>query len=167
MSVVFLKSACSEPARTEELFGLCDDQDNTKTYSNVDDPNKWIARVSNLQQQGVVFTPIDNCIIIYKDEKTKKKESTCDGMLTSANCLYLVELKDWHTGGWLSDAIDQLENTMKLLIAAHKLTSFKYKKAFACNKKNKSFRVFDNEQNLRFFRTYGFRIDCQKEIEIK
>jgi len=166
MSLDFLNSPCKEHLRNEELFGLCDDQDNTRAYSDEANTDKWIARIINKNKIEVAFTPIDNCIKIFK-EGTREQESTCDGMLTSKNCLYLVELKDQITGGALSDATKQLENTMKLLLKNHDLKSFRYKKAFACNKSHHNFKVIDNEQNLRFFRTYGFRLDAQSELEIK
>jgi len=35
-------------------------------------------------------------------------------MLTFAESLYLVELKKQGTGGWISDAKGQLENTIKI-----------------------------------------------------
>ncbi len=116
MSVSFLTSTCSEPARDDIAFGLCDDQNGSKAYSDASDDSKWVAHVINKQGQQVVFTPIDACIIVFKSNG-KDKESTCDGMLTSQSCLYLVELKDYKGGGgWKSVAISQLENTMKLLL---------------------------------------------------
>lgn len=166
MSINFLNSSCKEEPRINELFGLCDDQDGNKAYSDIDDKNKWIAWVINRNDIEVCFTAIDNCIEIYK-EGTKDQERTCDGMLTSENCLYLVELKDQITGGWLPESIKQLENTMRLILDNHDLSAFKYKKAFACNRRHHNFKVTDNEQNLRFFRNYGFRLDAQQEIEIK
>jgi hypothetical protein len=55
---------------------------------------------------------------------------------------------------------------MKLLITNHDLGSFRFKKAFACNKAHKHFQEIDNESNWWFFKTYGFRIDVQAEIII-
>ena len=60
--------------------------------ANVTDNTKWIAKVINNNDLAISFTPIDNCIIVLK-EGTLDKESTCDGMLTFSNSLYLVELK--------------------------------------------------------------------------
>ena len=166
MSAIFLASACSEEARKDDLFGLCDDQNSTKAYSDIVDNTKWIAKVNNPNQVETVFTPIDNCIIVLKPG-TKDKESTCDGMLTTSDTLYLVELKKQGTGGWIGDAIGQLENTVKLILANDDITRFKFKKGFACNRKHPSFTVIDNEVNKRFYKTYGFRLDIQAEIDIK
>lgn len=113
MSVNFFGTECTELSRTDELFGICDDQDGGKAYFNATDKNKWIAVVKNDKGLAVSFTAIDHCIIILK-EGTKDEESTCDGMITFTDSLYLVELKKQGAGGWVSKAIAQMENTIKL-----------------------------------------------------
>jgi len=165
MKTNFFETDCKEYSRTNALFGLCDKEDNSKAYSTLDTPDKWIATVVNNENKTIIFTPIDNCIEILK-EGTNQKESTCDGMLTFENTIYLVELKNQRTQ-WQNKAIQQLENTMRLLLESQDLDKFKYKKAFACNKKHPNFVTIDNERNKRFFKNYGFRIDLQAKIIIK
>jgi len=139
----------------------------TKAYTNVSDKTKWIAKVNNDNDLAISFTAVDNCIIVFK-EGTKDKESTCNGMLTFLNALYLIELKKQGTGGWLSDAKSKLENTIKLLNSKHNLEEYNYKKAYACNKRHPSFTVINASERKAFFeRTKGFRIDAQTEILIK
>lgn len=167
MSVDFLNSGCKEPLRNEKLFGLCDDQNSKKAYSDILDDSKWVSTVVNDEELSVVFTPIDNCIEVFKPG-TKDEESTCDGMLSFLESLYLVELKNQATGGWLPQAKGQLENTIRLLNESHDLTTFRYKKAYACNKKHPNFTVIDSEERRAFFkRTNGFRLDAQTEIVIR
>jgi hypothetical protein len=167
MSVNFLETTCKEPARSELVFGLCDKNDGSKAYSDAGNMPTWTALVSNVNSVEVTFTAIDNCIIILKDG-TKDKESTCDGMLTFTNSLYLVELKDHGTGGWLPKAKAQLENTIRLLYESHELTDFRFKKAFACNKRHPNFVVIHSEEQKSFFvNTKGFRLDIQAQILIK
>ena len=167
MSVNFFETDCKEESRNEKQFGICDDQNGTKAYTDTTDSTKWIAKVTNVKEIDVSFTAIDNCIIVLK-EGTKDKESSCDGMLTFAHNLYLVELKKQGTGGWISDAKGQLENTIKLISENHDLSNFRYKKAFACNRKHPSFTVIDTAERKSFFeRTGGFRIDVQVEIVVK
>ena len=167
MSVNFFETECKEEARNEKQFGICDDQNGTKAYTDTTDSTKWIAKVTNVKEIHVSFTAIDNCIIVLK-EGTKDKESSCDGMLTFGQNLYLVELKKQGTGGWISDAKGQLENTIKLISENHDLSNFRYKKAFACNRKHPSFTVIDTAERKSFFeRTGGFRIDVQAEIVVK
>ncbi len=47
MSVYFFGTECTEPSRTDDVFGICDGQDGGKAYSNTTDKNKWIAVVKN------------------------------------------------------------------------------------------------------------------------
>jgi len=167
MSINFFETDCKEESKNEKQFGICDDQNGTKAYTDTTDSSKWIAKVTNINEIDVTFTAIDNCIIVFK-EGTKDKESSCDGMLTFAQSLYLVELKKQGTGGWISDAKGQLENTIKLISENHDLSNFRYKKAFACNRKHPSFTVIDTAERKSFFeRTGGFRIDVQAEIVVK
>lgn len=167
MSMIFFETDCEEATRNERQFGICDDQNGTKAYTDIVDRNKWIAKVINENGINVSFTAIDNCIIIFK-EGTKDKESSCDGMLTFSQSLYLVELKEQGVGGWISAAKGQLENTIKLISENHDLSNFRYKKAFACNRKHPNFTVIDTAERKSFFkRTKGFRIDVQAEIKIK
>ncbi len=167
MSVNFFETDCKEDSRKEKQFGICDDQNGTKAYTDTTDSTKWIAKVTNVKEIDVSFTAIDNCITVLK-KGTKDKESSCDGMLTFTESLYLVELKEQGTGGWISDAKGQLENTIKLISENHDLSNFRYKKAFACNKKHPSFTVIDTAERKSFFnRTGGFRIYVQAEIVVK
>jgi len=162
----FFNNSCNEDVRIDIIFGICDNQDGTKAYSENTNSENWIAIVKNNEQKEIIFTPIDHCIKIFQ-QKTEDLESSCDGMLTFENSLYLVELKEQGTGGWLSKAISQLQNTIKLITENNDISSIKYKKVYACNKKHPYFRVIDNEQKKRFYDTTGFRIDVQTEIVIK
>lgn len=167
MSVNFFESKCQEPPKTDELFGICDAQNGTVAYTDTHDATKWVASVINDSKLTVTFMAVDNCIIVHKPG-TKDKESTCDGMLTFPNGLYLVELKDRGVGGWISEAKKQLENTIRLINESHDLAGIRHKKAFACNKKHPSFTVIEASEKKSFFqRTSGFRIDAQAEIVIK
>jgi hypothetical protein len=156
----FFETSCQEPPINESLFGLCDDRNGAKAYTNTDDKTKWIATVKNENNITLTFTAIDKCVIKEDEEPDRGR---CDGMLTSAEHIYFVELKN-EAKGWINEAIAQLESTIKFFKANHDIGVFKHKKAFACNKKHRRFQEIDNELNLRFFRTYGVRIDIQAEI---
>ena len=160
----FFKPACQEPTIDDSTFGLCDEQDGSKACTNIDDPAKWIATVKNDRKKILTFTAIDKCVLNDDEEPGKGR---CDGMLTSDSNehIYFVELKD-EAKGWRTEAIKQLESTLQFFIAHHDINVFKHKKAFACNKKHKHFQQIDHELNLRFFRTYGVRIDVQAKIII-
>lgn len=167
MSVNFFGTECTEPPRLDLIFGICDNQDGTKAFSSINNDDHWIATVKNVSAHEVTFTAIDNCIKILK-AGTKDKEKSCDGMLTFKDSLYLMELKEKGTGGWISIAKEQLENTIKLISENHDLENYKYKKAYACNKKHPSFTIIEASERRSFFkRTGGFRIDVQAEIVVK
>jgi hypothetical protein len=161
MKVNFLVNTCKEPARTDSIFGLCDDQNGEKAYSTIDNASKWIATVKNDKNTELVFTPIDNCLIKSYELEGRGR---CDGLLTSLNHLYFIELKDTARKSWKTDAVEQLESTIELFKENHDINTFRHKKAFACNKQHKHFQEVDNELNLTFFRKHKVRIDIQAEI---
>lgn len=165
MKIDFLSNSFKETERTDTTFGVCDDQNGEKAYSDSTDPTKWIATVSNPLAASIAFTPIDKCLI--KDTELPGV-GRCDGMLTSSQHLFFIELKDQRSD-WKNDAIKQLEDTVILFNSNHteeERRQFKHKKAFACNKARRKFQEIDNEENLRFFRTYGVRLDIQARIII-
>lgn len=162
MSIQFLASPCREPSKRDIEFGICDDEDGTKAYTDTTNPSNWIATVSNQYRKEVCFIAVDKCILQDIEEQGRGR---CDGILVTENQLYFVELKN-QMRNWISDAIDQLESTIEFFKESHNINDFKHKKAFACNKKHKLFQEIDNEQNLAFFRKHSIRIDVQAEIII-
>src|ERR1019366_1991926 len=139
MSLNFFDNTCQEPPINNSSFGLCDDQNGSKAYTNLDAPSKWVATVVNNNNTIIVFTAIDKCVLKDEDEPGRGR---CDGMLTSSEHIYFVELKD-ESKGWITDAINQLESTIQFFRANHDITKYKHKKAFACNKKRKHFQKID------------------------
>ena len=165
MSIDFFNTSCAEAPQATKEFGLCDDQNSRKAYSNVDDSSKWIAIVKNENKIRVQFTPIDNCMNIKKNG-LNELESTCDGMLTFENSIYLVELKNSRTRGWRSKSIKQLENTISLIKKNHSIDHLENRKAFASNKKRQVFRESNSSQSKEFLTTTGFTLHEQTEIII-
>lgn len=165
MSLNFFDRQYQEPLMNHEKFGICDDEDGSKAYTTIDNESSWISIVTNSNSQGLIFTPIDKCII---QDAEYQGRGRCDGMLCSKKHLYLVELKNQLKGGWIPDALSQLESTIQFLMEFNKneVDSFTHKKAFACNRKRRAFQEVDNELQLTFFRKYKFRIDIQCSIQI-
>ncbi|GHT83585.1 hypothetical protein FACS1894137_05080 [Spirochaetia bacterium] len=160
MSFNFFDPVNQEPATTDTEFGLCDDQNGTKAYSDRNCREKWIATVKNENRIPLIFTAIDNGVISGAEAEGRER---CEGMLSSKDHLYFMELKH-QKADWIQKAKAQLESTINIFIENHGKPQYKHKKAFACNKKHSKFRIIDNDENLRFFRTYGFRLDIQAEI---
>lgn len=162
MSLNFFEASCQEPSTQNELFGICDDQDGSVAYTSIDQADTWVATVKNPNQFELTFTAIDACVIKGTEYSGRKR---CDGMLTSDEHLYFIELKD-QAKNWITNAIEQLESTIEFFKEGNDVTKFRHKKAFACNRQKAHFQEIDNEFNLRFFRKHKFRIDVQAEIII-
>ena len=162
----FFDQAFQEKPLNNSQFGLCDNEDGTVAFTNTMNKDKWIATVENPNGLTLVFTAIDKGVIKNGEYSDYER---CDGMLTSDNHLYLVfvELKN-ERGEWIQKGISQLESTIKLFDGAHpeKKKQYTHKKAYVCNKKHLCFHEIDNEQNLKFFRAYRFRLDIQAKISL-
>lgn len=160
----FFKPECQSAPTTDALFGVCDDGDGAVAYIDGDlaNQNNWGATVKNNNRVGLTFTAIDKCVI---GDDEYEGRGRCDGMLTSVEHLYLIELKD-KSPPWVTATIEQLRSTILFLRDSHneEVDEYRHKKAFACNKRRPHFYEIDNELNLSFFRNYGFRIDVQGTI---
>jgi len=143
-------------------FGLCDNEDGTAAFTDTTNKDKWVATVENPNGLTLIFTAIDKGVI--KDNECSGYER-CDGMLTSDCHLCFVELKN-ERGEWVQKGISQLESTIKLFDDTHPGRKKQYisKKAYVCNKKHPHFHRIENEQNLKFFRAYRFRLVIQAKI---
>lgn len=157
----FFNSQCQSGPYNQVQFGLCDDQNSTRAYVDTTSRAKWIATVDNPSQQAVTFTAIDKCVLQDGDELNRGR---CDGMLTSDELLYLVELKEQQSS-WQTHAVSQLLSTIEFLHQYHpaELSRFRYKKAFACNRRHPAFAIIQQEVKRRF-RSYGFHVDIQASV---
>ena len=165
MSLNFFKDDCQHELIALNSFGLCDNQNGTRAFPDTNLANKdslWIAEVKNDNNLDIVFTAIDKCVLHDHEHEGRGR---CDGMLTTTNHLYLVELKNQESP-WQRHAIEQLDSTIQFLFDNHDLSQYKKRKAFASNKKRDKFVVIDNEFNKAFFKRTTFRIDIQAEIVV-
>jgi hypothetical protein len=167
MSINFFEADCRTVTNAQR-FGICDDEDiNVKTpaYINTDNESKWIAVVLNNTSQEILFTAIDNCIDIFRENG--EMESRCDVMLTCSDSLILVELKN-KNADWLSSGIDQIEATLIRLIENHEAFyySFKKRKAYVANKRHPNFHVVENATMRRFSTEYKIWLDIQGTIKL-
>ena len=156
----FFDQSCQEPVITDPIFGICDGHNGAKAFTDREKPETWIATVKNDGKLGLTFTAVDNCVIEGNREPNRGR---CDGMLTSSEHLFFVELKN-QKEKWREHAIAQLESTIMFFLDNHDASAFKHKKAFACNKKHSRFQTVDNELSKYFFTRYKFRIDIQSVI---
>ncbi len=156
----FFNPACQESPRNDTEFGILDG--NPVAFTSTSNASSWIATVKNQSPKQVVFTAIDGCVIKGEELKGAKR---CDGMLTTEDTLFLVELKDQQKN-WQATAIQQLIDTIEILRQNHDhdISRFRHKKAFACNRAHQRFQEIEHELNLELFRKYRFRIDAQATI---
>ncbi len=80
MSINFSQAKC-QGTTDKKLFGLCDDPLPSKNPAYIDekDGSKWIAVVVNEDRHKVIFTAIDHCIEIKREDGKMAKR--CDGVL--------------------------------------------------------------------------------------
>ena len=167
MSIDFFKIECQETT-SEKKFGLYDAEDNTPAEIKLSDEPTWNATVVNDEGKIVLFTAIDNCIDVFKENG--EKDSRCDCMLSFDSTLLLVELKN-KRGSWQAEGLAQIENIAKIMIeeTPEHYYSFKKRKAIVANKKNLSPAFHDSnfEQRQYFMSKYKMRIQFEAEITIK
>lgn len=163
MSINFFDTRCQEPPITALSFGICDNQDGTKAYTDILDATTWVAKVENPEAKAIIFTAIDGCIEVLR--ANGDMERRCDGMMTYTENIVFVELKEAERK-WISDAIEQLEITIQHFRANYDLNLFKHKRAFTCNKKRPKFEIIAPETKRRFFDTYRVRLNVQAVIKV-
>jgi hypothetical protein len=163
MSINFFDNRCQETPIIDPSFGICDDRNGLKAYTNISNPNLWVATIENPHNQSITFTAIDNCIEILRGDGNQ--ERACDGMLTYTDNLVFIELKE-AAKAWIPDAIEQLETTIKTFSAHHDINEFKHKRAFACNKKHPKFQVIEPSTKKHFFDKYRVRLNIQGTIKV-
>jgi len=158
----FFDPLFQEKPQNNMQFGLCGNEEGVAAFTDTMNKDKWTATVENPNGLTLIFTAIDKGVI--KDDEYPDYKR-CDGMLTSEYHLCFIELKN-ERGEWIQKGLLQLESTIKLFKDAHPGAEKRYthKKAYICNKKHPCFHVIDNEQNLKFFRAYRFRLDIQARI---
>ena len=168
MPVDFFIAKCQIENVSDREFGIFDDDDEgTKTHAYIDteDRNKWIATVKNATDKPINFTAVDNCVEILKENG--EMDFRCDAMLTNEDHIVFVELKN-QAAGWITHAVDeQLQASIDHFKANHDITKYKYKRAFACNKRFPNFRASYKDKMAAFYKKNNIRLNLTTEIVIK
>ena len=165
MSVDFTKKEC-QCKSNKKLFGLCDDQPHLSNPAYIDEINgsKWIAVVINEYKFEVVFTAIDNCIDIKKEDGRRAKR--CDGVLSYGNTIIFVELKERGALGnqWVTDAEKQLKVTLAYFERENIAKTFHHKKAYISNSHHPKFKVSQTRRMNQFLEDTGYILRIEKRI---
>ena len=110
--VDFFIPKCQVLGITAEMFGICDDDDKaekTPAYVSLDNEEKWGAIIRNYSGKPLNFTAVDNCVVVRRDNDDM--ENRCDAMLSNADNLVFVELKN-ERQKWFPHAVEQLQKTI-------------------------------------------------------
>lgn len=164
MPIDFFKAQC-QTNTTDAKFGICDDDDELPAYTDTAHPNNWIATILNDSSKEIIFTAVDKCIEFPLIDG--QMQSRCDAMMTSNNCLYLIELKNKRSD-WKSSGIAQLEATIINLMNTIEpiFNSYKSRKAYVANRRHPHFQVIENETMEIFRDKYKVRLDLRAVIQI-
>lgn len=164
MSVNFSKDEC-QTKTNKERFGIYDAEDKSPAIIKIDDESSWNATVINKNSIELLFTAIDNCIDILRDNG--EMDSRCDGMLTFKNTIFFVKLKN-KRGSWQSKGLSQIESTIKRMMTEELdfYNSFTKRKAIVANRKHQfpSFHMSHSEQREYFLQEYNTRIQFEAGI---
>ncbi len=153
----------TESARKDVLFGLVDD--GVLARSTTENEPRWLATIENPNGKDVQFVPVDHNIKVME---AKNERSMCDGMLYDGDQAWLafVEMKE-QVSEWMRDARNQLESTVEFFRACHDISLFKYRFAYAANRKHPHFQFSQKETMQHFYNEYKFRLLFQKNICVK
>lgn len=165
MSVDFTDKKCQCNSK-KKLFGLCDDQYPLSNPAYIDENNgsKWIAVVVNENRFHVIFTAIDKCIEIKKENG--KMAKCCDGVLSYGNTIIFVELKERGALGnqWVTDAEKQLKETLAYFERENIAKTFHHKKAYISNSQHPKFKVSQTRRMNQFLEDTGYILRIENRI---
>lgn len=163
MSINFFEIGCQDKTNQIE-FGLCDNIPNHRAYIDLTDKTKWIAIIENSNVFDVTFTAIDNCIDIRRADGNM--ESRCDGMITYADNLAFIELKERDVPNkvWVKKGEDQLRTIIAIFEMNHEMSVYKDKKAYLVNKLKPDFPVGQSSRMEKFEDETGYTFIIQQKI---
>lgn len=165
----FAEANHQEKPRCDTLFGINDgvEEGDLKgcAYTTTDgEPTSWNAVVENKNAKEVCFLPLDHNIVIHP--KPDETYSLCDGMLYHGSWVAFVELKV-KKADWISENIAQLRSTIELFLANHDVKNYKYRFAYAANRKFPRFNTSHKREMQEFHQKTGFRLLIQNRITVK
>jgi len=166
MSVNFFNAECQKTTNVKK-FGLFDAENNTPAIIKLTDELSWNATVLNGEARQILFTAVDNCIEILRENG--EMDSRCDVILSYDSNLLFVELKN-KRDSWQAEGLAQIEATMNRMKEENEeyYFSFKKRKAIVANTKHQfpCFRDVNLAQREYFMKRHKARIQFEAEILI-
>lgn len=163
MAIDFFIEKCQTENISDPRFGICDNEtDKDPAYVDRENEDKWIAVVENKTDKPINFTAVDNCIEVFRPNGSM--ENRCDALLTNADHIVFVELKN-QGDNWIAHAVDdQLQTTIDYFKDNHDIGKYRFKRAFACNRRRPFFRVSYKEKMDAFYKKNGIRLSLEAKI---
>lgn len=167
MIINFFEAGC-QTLSNRKRFGLCDDPPPATNPAYIDEHNGaiWIAVVENEDRHDVTFTAIDHCIFVNRPDGTMAQR--CDGLLTYEDTAILVELKQRAAGGnlWVTDAEDQLRETIVYFEREDESNQFNSKRAYIANSEHPKFKESQMRRMDQFLRDTGYVLRIENRIKL-
>lgn len=160
--VDFFQAKCQTAPHVDAEFGIRDPEGSVAYVDNdkQNEEDHWVATVKNYNQLAVTFTAVDGCV--FPSGHGPKR---CDVMLTTANSLHLVELKNRKRPTVVfKQGKTQLIATIEALQASCDVQKFKVRVAHVCNKRKPDYR--SDESHRDFVNTYKFVLKTETIIHI-
>lgn len=153
----------TESTRNDIRFGLIDN--GLLARSTTKDEDRWLAEINNSQGKEIQFIPVDHNIKIFDGQNER---SMCDGMLYDHEKTWIafVEMKE-QISEWMRDARKQLESTINSFKENHDINLFKFRFAYAANRRHPHFQFSQKQVMQEFYKRHKFRLLFQNNIDVK
>ncbi|WP_158962000.1 hypothetical protein [Myroides fluvii] len=153
---------------TNELFGLCDDNQFNMEPAYLDERNEetWIATVHNLYEEEVFFYPIDHCNLIPRLADGSEPKQ-CDGLLKFNESIAFVELKSRagrKSRQWIDKAEEQLRVSIDYFRQFEFISSIPDKRAYVVNNKRPKVHSSQAMRAERFEKETDFLLRIKADI---
>ena len=161
----FLIKKCQSES-DDKKFGICDEPPPNTAPAYIDEKNgqDWIAVVNNEPRFLVVFTAIDHCISLMRDDG--KQDKQCDGVLTFESTIIFVELKNRkpRRNKWVKDGELQLRHTIKQFERTEEAQQYLTKKAYIANSQHPKFKSSQIRRMEQFLEDTGYVLRIENRI---
>jgi hypothetical protein len=164
LQVVFLDESF-KTVSSLAIFGLCDDGEQKPAYLDENDQPQWIAVVNNDKQKLVAFYPLDNRLVLIREDG--KPDKICDCLLAHDTTVIFVELKERTDHKWKPEADEQLRSTIAYFEKSPETSQFTVKKAYIANKRRPNFNLDDMPRIKRFMHDTGYVLQITNNITIQ
>ncbi|MBR3711304.1 MAG: hypothetical protein IKM99_10170 [Bacteroidales bacterium] len=158
----FDKAYITEEPRDDAEFRIFDPGNGKLAQTTIG--SQFQAIVKNPYKYVLQFVAIDHNMDIRNNDGNL--ESTCDGMLfQEKEYLAFIELKDV-ASSWVTEAIGQLSNTIKLFKENHYFADYKRRYAYASNCQHPVFHYSLKETMQHFKKDTHFNLRITNTIDV-